>query len=73
MMKKNLKKEPQFLKAKKLDKSDLKIVNIVGRIKKSKLMLKNKVKAKRKVNNQRKNLQIMYPETAQSKMNNKWD
>lgn len=72
-MKKNLKKEPQFLKAKKLDKSDLKIVNIVGRIKKSKLMLKNKVKAKRKVNNQRKNLQIMYPETAQSKMNNKWD
>lgn len=72
-MKKNLKKEPQFLKAKKLDKSYLKIVNTVGRIKKSKLMLKNKVKAKRKVNNQRKNLQIMYPETAQSKMNNKWD
>ena len=45
----------QFLKQKKPDKLDSKIVNTVGKMKKLKLMHKNKVKIRKKQNILKKN------------------
>ena len=55
MIKRNSMIEHQFLKQKRPDKLDSKIVNTVGKMKKLKLMHKNKVKIRKKQNFLRKN------------------
>ena len=63
----------QFLKQKKPDKLDSKIVNTVGKMKKLKLMHKNKVKIRKKQNILKKNQPLLFKETANNKTLNKWD
>lgn len=65
--------EPQFNKVRKMEKSDFKIVNTVGKMKKLKPMHNVKEKIRKKSNIQRKSQPHLFKETVKNKILNKWD